>query len=128
MREPFSFGMVKRRNNAIAQHIYMMRLRPRSPAASPWIRCRLMTAAAPQPRKRARTAAALARPPRSPSRTDGKVGVTIRLDPGVHAAIKRLAIDIEEAERREVTLAELFLSGVGLLFEKHGRPAPELDL
>lgn len=85
-----------------------------------------MTAAVPQPRKRARTAASLPRP-RSPSRSDGKVGVTIRLEPGIHAAIKRLAIDLEEAERREVTLAELFLSGVGLLFEKHGRPVPELD-
>jgi hypothetical protein len=41
--------------------------------------------------------------------------------------VKRLALDLEEAERREVTLLELFLDGLGLVFEKHGRARPELD-
>jgi hypothetical protein len=41
--------------------------------------------------------------------------------------VKRLALDLEEEERREVTISELFLDGIALLFERHGRAVPELD-
>lgn len=84
-----------------------------------------MTAAVPKT-SRPRGRPPLSRP-RGASRSDGKVGVTLRLPPRLHTAVKRLALDLEEAERREVTLLELFLDGLGLVFEKHGRARPELD-
>ncbi len=85
-----------------------------------------MTAAADPKPSRPRGRPPLSRP-RGRSRGDGKIGVTLRLPPRLHTAVKRLALDLEEEERREVTISELFLDGLALLFERHGRTAPELD-
>jgi hypothetical protein len=65
--------------------------------------------------------------PTGGTRQDGRIGTTLRVPPRLHAALKRLALDLSEQAGRNVTVQELFIDGLLLVFEAHGRTAPARD-